>query len=78
MEATYLQTFHLQRASTRDPKRPHKDKDLTFWFHGPRGLPEIMFCRILMFIWEFPKIRGLDIAPKILGLLLEGLPKRGP
>ena len=29
-------------------------------------------------IWEFPKIRGPSIAPKIVGLLLNGLPNRSP
>ena len=46
------------------PKRPHKHKDLTFWFQGPiqGGIPEIMVCRILMFMWLFggPRYQGLD------------------
>ena len=28
--------------------------------------------------WEFPKIRGPDIDPKIVGLALSGYPKKGP
>ena len=29
-------------------------------------------------IWKIPKIRGPNIDPQIAGLLLQGLPKRGP
>ena len=35
------------------PKRPHKHKDPTSWFYAPkkRGIPELMFCRILMYLF---------------------------
>ena len=29
-------------------------------------------------MWEFPEIRGPDIGPKMVGLLLEGHPGHGP
>ena len=42
------------------PKRPHRHKDPTFWFEGPKqGIPErMMCCRIFTLLWSLGPLQG--------------------
>ena len=69
---------HYREENVSGPKRSHKHKDLTFRIPRPntRGLPEIMFCRILMSMWSsgllnlrVPRLRILSSTGTGRGLL---------
>ena len=58
-----------RRLGTR-PQRPHKHKDPTSWFEGPRstGIPETILCRIFVVLWSFgPLPMGLYLRMIQLG-----------
>ena len=65
---------------SRGQKATYEHKDRTFWCQGPnmRRIPEVMLCRILMFMWcSGGPFVGLSYylhvhqpeGPQILGLL---------